>query len=166
MLRFVHKWVVKPIHRAGTHYLCLIGAGVFGLFWPSESVQRVTFGNIPLYFWLGSLMAGGLLCSIGRWRRTMGIKLLGLILILASLGTYQLALLSLLPYSGGAFFFTLTLTALFIGRFRQLRTRRNAELALRRGAAGGGSVVVENNGDYLALPGTRRRWSYRGPLAR
>lgn len=164
MLSMCKNRVVEPIHRAGPHYVCLMISGFFGLIYPPPSIDSVTFGRYAIYFWLGSLAVGGTLCVIGRWRGSRGPKILGIGLILSSLGTYMIALIPSWPEAAANFWLIAAFSFMLLYRQSYVRKERDADLELRRRASAR-SDMAANSCDDPPIPGAGPGRADRNALA-
>lgn len=135
MLRMLSHYTWRPIRRAGSHYIFLMSSGVTGLIWSPPSLKTAAYITLPFYLTMGSLIVGGFLCILGRWRNTHTPKIFGLSMIMLSIFTYMLALLVRWPESAVNVFFLMAFLSLLADRMQQARRGRDARLAIRRGTA-------------------------------
>lgn len=126
------KHATQALYRAGPYYLALTAGGLGGIVWPPPSVRDTTFSLVSLYFWLGSMIVGGMLCSLGRWNSATGPKLFGLFLVIIALTTYVIALVPGLPGSTVAIGLFASFDLLLVDRWKDTWKQRTRDVALGR----------------------------------
>lgn len=124
--------ILCALDRAGPHYLALIGAGVFGIWFPAPSLQAST-SPVAFWFWIGSLILGGTLCSIGRWIDRPQPAVVGLSLVLITLATFIIAIASRWPETSSSVCFMISVFSTFAYRLYHKVKTRDARTAVRRG---------------------------------